>query len=69
MLRALKKLKKNNFAGAMADLAGLRKPVDDFFDKVVVNCDDAAVRKNRLLLLAQFRDLLNQVANFSRLDG
>ena len=58
-----------NFTGAMAVMASLRKPVDAFFDKVKVNADDAAVRENRLLLLASLRAALHQVADFSKIEG
>jgi glycyl-tRNA synthetase beta chain len=57
------------FEAAMAELALLRRPVDDFFDKVTVNCDDAALRENRLRLLSRIRVTLNQVADFSQIKG
>jgi len=53
----------------MSELARLRYPVDDFFDKVTVNCDDAALRENRLRLLSRVRDTMNQVADFSQIEG
>ncbi len=62
-------LKGDDFATVMKELARLRQPLDRFFDKVIVNSDDEAVRKNRLLLLSQFRAFLNQVANFSVIEG
>jgi glycyl-tRNA synthetase beta chain len=58
-----------NFAGAMTALAALRKPVDDFFDKVLVNDPEQAVRLNRLRLLSQMRDAAGQVADFSLITG
>jgi glycyl-tRNA synthetase beta chain len=64
-----KSLQAEDFAGAMAALAKLRRPVDDFFDKVTVNCDDAALRANRLRLLSQIRATLHGVADFSRIEG
>jgi glycyl-tRNA synthetase beta chain len=64
-----KALQAEDFAGAMAALAKLRRPVDDFFDKVTVNCDDAALRANRLRLLSQIRATLHGVADFSRIEG
>ncbi|MEO0960781.1 MAG: glycine--tRNA ligase subunit beta [Pseudomonadota bacterium] len=60
---------KEEFAGAMAALAKLRGPVDLFFDDVTVNADDAALRENRLKLLAQIRDALHTVADFSKVEG
>jgi glycyl-tRNA synthetase beta chain len=62
-------LKKEDFAGAMTVLAGLRGPVDAFFEGVMVNDTDAAVRANRLALLVAVRDALHKVADFSRIEG
>ena len=62
-------LEKEDFAAAMREMAALRGPVDAFFDKVKVNADDAAVRSNRLNLLAAFRAALHKVADFSRIEG
>jgi glycyl-tRNA synthetase beta chain len=62
-------LQGEEFEAAMSELARLRRPVDDFFDKVTVNCDDAALRENRLRLLARIRDTMNQVADFSQIEG
>lgn len=60
---------KEDFTGAMEAMASLRGPVDAFFDKVTVNCDDAAVRENRLALLSQFRATVGQIADFSQIEG
>ena len=60
---------KENFAGAMAALASLRKPIDDFFDHVTVNDPDPAKRERRLNLLMRFRDAVDAVADFSRIEG
>lgn len=60
---------REDFAAAMAAMAKLRGPVDLFFDQVTVNADDAALRENRLKLLAQIRDALHTVADFSRIEG
>jgi glycyl-tRNA synthetase beta chain len=62
-------LQREEFAAAMSELARLRRPVDDFFDKVTVNCDDAALRENRLRLLSRIRDTMNQIADFSQIEG
>ena len=62
-------IKDERFADAMAVLAGLRGPVDDFFDSVTVNADDARLRANRLRLLAMIRESLRGVADFSVLEG
>jgi glycyl-tRNA synthetase beta chain len=62
-------LESEEFEAAMSELARLRHPVDDFFDKVTVNCDDAGLRENRLRLLSRIRATLNQVADFSQIEG
>jgi glycyl-tRNA synthetase beta chain len=58
-----------NFEAAMAALAGLRAPLDAFFDKVTVNADDKKLRANRLALLQRLKDATATVADFSRLEG
>lgn len=58
-----------DFAGAMAALAVLRAPVDEFFEAVTVNADDAALRENRLLLLARIRAVMGQAADFGKVEG
>lgn len=62
-------VEKEDFTGAMAALAELRAPVDRFFDQLMVNAPEPAVRKNRLALLAAFRDAVHTVADFSRIEG
>jgi len=62
-------LAREDFAGAMGTLAGLRAPVDRFFDKVTVNAPEAALRANRLKLLSRIRATMNGVADFSRIEG
>ncbi|WP_417453618.1 glycine--tRNA ligase subunit beta [Kiloniella sp.] len=66
---ATKALEREDFTGAMAALAGLRPPMDAFFDKVTVNDDDPTLRKNRLCLLSRIGVILGQVADFSRIEG
>jgi glycyl-tRNA synthetase beta chain len=63
------KVAAEDFTGAMAALAGLRAPVDAFFDKVTVNTDDSKVRENRLKLLSMIRTALEGVADFSKIEG
>ncbi|HMP56290.1 MAG TPA: glycine--tRNA ligase subunit beta, partial [Novosphingobium sp.] len=58
-----------DFAAAMAALSTLRAPIDAFFDQVTVNDADANKRAARLGLLANFRDAVQQVADFSRIEG
>ncbi|ERS91538.1 MULTISPECIES: glycine--tRNA ligase subunit beta [unclassified Halomonas] len=52
---------------ALDALAALREPVDTFFDEVMVMADDAAVRSNRLALLAELRALFLEVADIAQL--
>ena len=58
-----------DFEGAMSAMAGLRQPVDAFFDHVTVNADDAALRENRLKLLSRIRAATLKVADFSKIEG
>ena len=60
---------EENFVGAMRALAGLRGPVDAFFDKVTVNAKDMSLRENRLKLLNGIRAALGEVADFSKIQG
>jgi glycyl-tRNA synthetase beta chain len=62
-------LRQEAFTKAMEALAALRGPVDEFFARVTVNCDNRDLRANRLRLLAQIRDTLNRVADFSQIEG
>ena len=62
-------LKVEDFAGAMVALATLRAPIDQFFDDVTVNADDAVLRINRLRLLARVRAAMGTVADFSKVEG
>ncbi|HEY8382939.1 MAG TPA: glycine--tRNA ligase subunit beta [Microvirga sp.] len=58
-----------DFEGAMRALSRLRAPVDAFFDKVIVNAEDASLRENRLKLLNAIREATRTVADFSRIEG
>ncbi|PLW70875.1 glycine--tRNA ligase subunit beta [Pseudohalioglobus lutimaris] len=60
-------LEKSEYREALASLAGLREPVDRFFDDVMVNAEDTALRNNRLNLLKQLRDQFLNVADISLL--
>lgn len=62
-------IKEDNFEEAMGLLSRLRSPIDAFFENVTVNADDQDLRKNRLRLLSQMRELLNEIANFSLIEG
>jgi glycyl-tRNA synthetase beta chain len=63
-------LEREDFAGAMQAFAGLRAPIDAFFDKVTVNVQDKPeLRLNRLKLLNQIRATMDSVADFSKVEG
>jgi glycyl-tRNA synthetase beta chain len=70
-------LQGENFAAAMELLATLRRPVDDFFDKVMINTKETVIvdgvtkslRENRLRLLSAIRATMNRVADFSLIEG
>jgi glycyl-tRNA synthetase beta chain len=66
---AAKAVEREDFAAAMAALAKLRAPVDAFFDKVLVNARDPAVRANRLRLLNRIREATLAVADFSKVGS
>ena len=53
----------------MTAMAGLRAPLDRFFDVVTVNAEDAALRRNRLRLLSRVRATLSRVADFALIEG
>jgi len=56
-----------DYAASLRELAVLKAPVDAFFDSVMVNADDAALRNNRLALLAALHAAMNRVADLSKL--
>lgn len=56
---------EGNYAEALSTLSSLKEPVDNFFDKVMVNCEDAAVKNNRLALLRQLRNMFTHIADIS----
>lgn len=58
---------ERQYAQALAALADLREPVDNFFNEVMVMADDEALRNNRLALLKQLRELFLEVADISLL--
>jgi glycyl-tRNA synthetase beta chain len=62
-------VKDGDFVSAMSGLAVLRSSVDAFFDKVTVNAEETDLRANRLRLLSQIRTTMNQVADFSQIEG
>ena len=56
-----------DYTGSLRALAALKAPVDAFFDSVMVNADDPALKANRLALLNQLHRTMNRVADISRL--
>jgi glycyl-tRNA synthetase beta chain len=60
---------RGDYTASLQVLAALKAPVDAFFDAVMVNADDAALRANRLALLAALHAAMNRVADLSRLAG
>lgn len=67
--RADARLREADYAAAMTVMAGAREAVDRFFDEVMVMTDDPGLRANRLSLLAALRDLMNRVADISKLSS
>jgi len=62
-------LDSGDYQSALTRLAALREPVDSFFDNVMVNAEDEALRRNRLALLKQLNQLFLRVADISLLQG
>jgi len=60
-------LENRDYAGVLRALASLRKPVDSFFDNVLVMVDQPEVQANRLALLQNLRQLFLNVADISHL--
>ena len=58
---------RGDYAASLQALAALKAPVDDFFDGVMVNAEDPALRANRLALLGGLHRAMNRVADLSRL--
>ena len=58
---------QGDYTASLQALAGLKQPVDDFFDGVMVNADDPALRANRLALLGALHAAMNRVAELARL--
>ena len=59
---------EGRYQEALEELANLREPVDEFFDKVMVNAEDKDLRINRLTLLSKLRELFLKVADISLLQ-
>ncbi len=66
---SLEDLAAGRYDQAMTSFARLRQPVDLFFDKITVNAPEPELRLNRLRLLAQLRDTMHRIADFSKIQG
>jgi glycyl-tRNA synthetase beta chain len=62
-------ISRGDYTAALKELAGLRDSIDTFFDKVLVMCDDEALRNNRLALLGNLSSLFQKIADISRLQN
>ncbi|WP_417601887.1 glycine--tRNA ligase subunit beta [Pararhodobacter oceanensis] len=62
-------MQAEDFAAAMHAMAGLRAPIDAFFEAVQINTDSQVLRRNRLNLLSRIRTICGGVADFTKLDG
>ncbi|MEX0338475.1 MAG: glycine--tRNA ligase subunit beta [Arenibacterium sp.] len=62
-------LKTSDFPSAMHAMAGLRAPIDAFFEAVKINDDNDVIRRNRLNLLSQIRSTCMQAADLTRIEG
>jgi glycyl-tRNA synthetase beta chain len=62
-------LNEEAYGLAMGAMARLRAPLDEFFEKVTVNAPEPELRLNRLCLLNQVRSIMDQIADFSRIEG
>lgn len=65
--QANQQFKKGDFRGNLTTLSGVHNAVDQFFSDVMVMAPDTALRNNRLALLGRLKQLMNQVADISRL--
>ncbi len=66
-LRVEKGIAEKDFSAALNKLAGLRPPVDSFFDNVMVMDKDEKIRYNRLSLLSEISALFHKIADFSKI--
>ena len=62
-------VRAEDFAAALSGMAGLRAPLDDFFEAVQINDDNAVIRRNRLNLLSRIRTICLSVADFTKVEG
>ena len=62
-------VESENYVQTMMTLGSLREPIDNFFENVMVNDDNPEIRLNRLKLLNQVREVMLEVADFSKISG
>ncbi len=62
-------MERQEFGTAMHAMAGLRGPIDAFFEAVKINADNQTVRRNRLNLLSRIRTICLSVADLTRIEG
>ncbi len=62
-------IQNGDYATALSNLASLQAPVDAFFEGVMVNADEPAIRTNRHELLASLRNAFTGIADFALLGG
>jgi len=67
--RVEESLKRGDFSQVLLDIAGLRKPVDAFFDGVMVMAEDIKIRNNRLAMLGRIAALFEKLADFSKISA
>ncbi|MCX5845635.1 MAG: glycine--tRNA ligase subunit beta [Deltaproteobacteria bacterium] len=60
-------IKGDDYRSALIELAALRKPVDDFFNNVLVMAKDESIRFNRLSLLKEISKIFHMIADFSKI--
>ncbi len=65
--RVARALKADDYQAALSELAGLRKPVDMFFERIMVMDEDQKLRENRLRLLNRFVGVFQGVADFGKM--
>jgi glycyl-tRNA synthetase beta chain len=66
--RFFQEVEQHQYNDAFHHLASLAEPVDKFFDNVMVNSDEEAVRLNRLAILSQLNELFKAIADISKLE-
>ena len=62
-------IEAEDFPAAMSAIAGLRSPIDAFFEAVQINADNQVLRRNRLNLLSRIREAGRRIADFTRIEG